>query len=41
MGRHLAEHIPSPDFVFEPDYATFNFIDDFDTILATLVATSP
>jgi pimeloyl-ACP methyl ester carboxylesterase len=39
MGRYLAEHIPNADFVFEPDYATFNFIGDFDAILATLIAT--
>ena len=36
MGRHLAGHIPNAHLVHEPDYATFNFIDDFDTILETL-----
>lgn len=41
MGRHLAELIPKADLVFEPDFATFNFIDDFDTILATLITTPP
>jgi pimeloyl-ACP methyl ester carboxylesterase len=36
MGRYLADHLPNADLVYEPDYATFNFIDDFDTILETL-----
>ncbi len=38
MGRYLADHIPNAQLVYEPDYATFNFIDDFDTILDTLAA---
>ena len=36
MGRYLADHIPNAELVYEPDYATFNFIDEFDTILDTL-----
>ena len=36
MARHLAENLPNSTLIFEPDYATFNFIDDFDTILARL-----
>ena len=40
MGRYLADHIPNAELVYEPDYATFNFIDDFDTILDTLATTS-
>lgn len=38
MARHLADHLPSAELVFEPDYATFNFIDDFESILSTLCA---
>ena len=41
MGRYLAEHLPDTDLVFEPGYATFNFIDDFDTILTVLFEGSP
>lgn len=41
MGRYLAEHLPNAELVFEPDYATFNFIDDFDAILQTLIKPSP
>jgi len=40
-GRYLAEHLPDTDLVFEPGYATFNFIDDFDTILTVLFEGSP
>lgn len=40
MGRYLAEQLPNAELVFEPDYATFNFIDDSDTILATLLTAS-
>ena len=36
MSRHLADHIPNTHLVYEPGYATFNFIDDFDTILDIL-----
>lgn len=36
MGRYLAEHIPNAELVYEPNYATFNFIDDFASILATV-----
>ena len=36
MSRHLADHIPNAHLVYEPDYATFNFVDDFDTILEIL-----
>ena len=38
MGRYLAEHLPNAELVFEPDYATFNFIDDFEQILRALTA---
>ena len=41
MGRYLAEHLPNASLVFEPDYATFNFIDDFDEILRTMTAGLP
>ncbi len=27
---------PNAELVYEPDYATFNFIDNFDTIPVTL-----
>lgn len=37
MARHLAEHLPDAELIVEPDYATFNFIDDFDSILGTLI----
>ncbi len=40
MGRYLAAHMPNADLVYEPDYATFNFIDDFDTILENLAGDS-
>jgi pimeloyl-ACP methyl ester carboxylesterase len=36
MGRYLAGQLPNAELVYEPDYATFNFIDEFDTILDTL-----
>jgi pimeloyl-ACP methyl ester carboxylesterase len=36
MGRYLADQLPNAELVYEPDYATFNFIDNFDTILDTL-----
>ena len=36
MGRHLAGALPDAEMVFEPDHATFNFIDDFDSILRKL-----
>jgi len=36
MGRYLANQLPDAELVYEPEYATFNFIDDFDTILDTL-----
>ena len=34
--HYLADHIPHTHLIYEPDYATFNFIDHFDTILDTL-----
>jgi pimeloyl-ACP methyl ester carboxylesterase len=37
MGRYL----PDTDLVFEPGYAIFNFIDDFDMILTVLFEGSP
>jgi pimeloyl-ACP methyl ester carboxylesterase len=37
MGRYLADHLPNAELVFEPDYATFNFIDDFDAMLQTSI----
>ena len=40
MGRYLADHLPGAHLIYEPDYATFNFIDDFDTILDTLAGHS-
>ena len=36
MGRYLADQLPNAELVYEGDYATFNFMDDFDTILDTL-----
>lgn len=39
MGRYLADQLPNAELVYEPDYATFNFIDDFDLILDTLAST--
>ena len=38
MGRYLADQLPNAELIYEPRYATFNFIDDFDTILDTLTA---
>jgi pimeloyl-ACP methyl ester carboxylesterase len=38
MGHYLAEHLPRAELVFEPEYATFNFIDDFEEILRSLTA---
>lgn len=39
MGHYLEARLPNARLVYEPGYATFNFIDDYDTILATLTAT--
>lgn len=36
MARLLAARIPAVELVFEPEYATFNWIDRMDEILATL-----
>ncbi|MDH3295941.1 MAG: alpha/beta hydrolase [Acidimicrobiia bacterium] len=36
MAHHLARQLPRATLTYEPDYATFNFIDDFTDILATL-----
>jgi len=40
MGHYLAEHLPNAELVYEPDYATFNFIDDCDTILEAIAGDS-
>ncbi len=37
MARHLATVIPGADLVYEPGYATFNWIDRIDEMLGTLV----
>lgn len=36
MARNLANQIPDAHLVFEPDFATFNFFDNFDDILIAL-----
>lgn len=36
MARHLHAAIPGADLDYRPDYATFNFFDDIDEILAVL-----
>ncbi len=36
MADHLRRHLPRSKLVFEPEYATFNFIDDFADILGTI-----
>ncbi len=36
MGRYLDAHLPSATLVYEPDYATFNFLDDLDPVLGAL-----
>lgn len=36
MARHLADQIPDSRLEFEPGYATFNFFDHLDIILAAL-----
>jgi pimeloyl-ACP methyl ester carboxylesterase len=38
MGHYLADHIPNATLVYEPDHATFTFVDDFASILTTLAA---
>jgi pimeloyl-ACP methyl ester carboxylesterase len=38
MAHHLAQRLPQATLHYEPDYATFNFIDNFPDIFATLKA---
>jgi pimeloyl-ACP methyl ester carboxylesterase len=38
MGRYLADHLPNATLVYEPDHATFTFLDDVAAILTTLTA---
>jgi hypothetical protein len=39
MANHLAGHLPEAALNYEPDYATFNFVDHFANILTTLADT--
>ncbi len=41
MADHLARHLPKATLNYEPGYATFNFVDDFNTILTTLTDAMP
>ncbi len=39
MAHHLVEHLQQATLVYEPDYATFNFVDELPRILATISTT--
>ncbi len=40
MADHLARHLLNATLNYEPDYATFNFVDEFNSILTTLADTA-
>ena len=41
MAHHLRTQLQQATMIFEPDYATFNFVDDLTDILTTLSNTAP